>query len=132
MDRKPGHLPDGEWIAFYCEDGEKEGMAVIPSVKGHPDKQESLRWMPEDSSIESVDAVAWRADSKALLYIAKDEKKDIFYICAQPINGGKATKTPFLEGARVELFSYGWSPDGKYLAYSRGVVKTDIFIATFK
>jgi Tol biopolymer transport system component/DNA-binding winged helix-turn-helix (wHTH) protein len=65
--------------------------------------------------------IRWTADSKAVAY-----RDWINGIWKQELDGGPPKR---LEGLPEEkLFGFGWSPDGKLFAYSRGATSRDIVL----
>jgi serine/threonine protein kinase/dipeptidyl aminopeptidase/acylaminoacyl peptidase len=69
-----------------------------------------------------MQALRFTADSKGLAYMLKRDRATNLWI--QPVKGGAPVQvTKFSNG---EMFAYGWSTDGKQLAFSRGLRKTDV------
>jgi Tol biopolymer transport system component len=69
-----------------------------------------------------MQAIRFTPDSKGLSYMLKRDRATNLWI--QPVKGGAPVQvTKFPNG---EMFAYGWSTDGKQLAFSRGLRKTDV------
>ena len=114
-DRGVDYSPDGKWIAFISDSSGREELYVVPTEGGTPQK------------LTDIDALKagynWSPDSKEIAFTASD---------------GKLRKVNLSTKAVTELDSsrYGnisapeWSPDGKWLAYSKADVSrtSDIYI----
>jgi eukaryotic-like serine/threonine-protein kinase len=66
----------------------------------------------------------WTADSKGISYIS--DEKEVSNIWTQPLDGGKPKQvTNFNESY---ILHFAWSPDGKYLAATRGSRSSDVIL----
>jgi serine/threonine protein kinase/Tol biopolymer transport system component len=117
---KPEVSPDGKMIACFYTTGvpEPSKLAIIPFAGGPPIKIFDV--------VPTVDqynnSIHWTADGRALTY--RDGRSGAINIWSQPLSGGKPIQlTDFKSDL---LYSFGWSRDGKQLAYSRGVVTHDV------
>jgi tricorn protease len=116
-DRNVEYSPDGKWIAFVSDrSGREELYAIAADGAGEAQKLTDLD--------ELKFGYAWSPDSTQIAYTASDNKLRVLNV---------ATKT----SKEISASRYGnigspsWSPDGKWLAYSKPdfTRTTDIFIA---
>ena len=66
----------------------------------------------------------WSVDGKAILYLA--EKDGVANVWSQAVEGGAPKQLSNFTADQI--FSFGWSRDGKTMACSRGVVMTDVVL----
>ncbi len=100
--------PDSRWVALRGEE-----VLVVPIGGGTP-----VRRLP---ALPNAD-IQWTPGGEALAYV--DGTGNNVWI--QPIDGGPAhALTHFTDQT---IFAFGWSPDGKRLALSRGVRSSDIVL----
>ncbi|HVF44049.1 MAG TPA: DPP IV N-terminal domain-containing protein, partial [Pyrinomonadaceae bacterium] len=116
-DRNVTYSPDGKWIAYVSDRSGREEL-YVSAVDGAGEPQK----------LTDVDALkagyAWSPDSTQIAYTASDGKLRAVLV---------ATK----EAKEITTSRYGnvgqpaWSPDGKWLAYSKPDVSrvTDIYLA---
>jgi Tol biopolymer transport system component/DNA-binding winged helix-turn-helix (wHTH) protein len=108
--------PDSRLVACGYEVDGTMKLAVIPIEGGEPLKlfdiprlamfRPGLRWLP---------------DGKAIAY--RDQDNGIWQ---QNLDGGEPQHLTVLPPER--LYGYGWSPDGKYFAFTRGVESRDVVL----
>jgi Tol biopolymer transport system component len=100
--------PDGRWVALRGD-----GTALVPIGGGGP-----VRRLP---ALPNTD-LQWTPNGEALAY--RDASGTNIWV--QPIDGSPARAlTHFTDQT---IFAFGWSPDGKRLAVSRGVSSSDIVL----
>jgi serine/threonine protein kinase/Tol biopolymer transport system component len=117
--------PDGKLIAFSYADEQsnwQHRIAVIPFDGGDAVKN-------FDVSPTAGWYMRWTPNGRALTYI--DTRGGISNIWSQPLDGSKPTQVTDFKAD--QMFCFDWSPDGKQLAASRGLVTTDVvLISDFK
>jgi Tol biopolymer transport system component/DNA-binding winged helix-turn-helix (wHTH) protein len=114
----PGVSPDSQRIACaYWVAADKYKLAVI-SIDGGPPK---IFEIAPQANFRG--GVKWTADGKALTY--RDWLKGIW---RQPIEGGPPQKLSGLPDEKI--FANGWSRDGKFFAFVRGLVSRDVVLIT--
>ncbi len=115
----PWVSPDSKWIACeYWVTGEKSQLAILPIDGGPPAKFFDL---PPLANFRY--GIRWTPDGAAVSY--RDWGRGLW---RQPIDGGPLQQ---IAGPPDEkIFSYGWSRDGKLLAFTRGVEMRDVVLVT--
>jgi Tol biopolymer transport system component len=117
---KPEVSPDGKLIACFYTTGAPEPpkLAVIPFEGGPPVKIFDVAPTVDQYS----NNIHWTADGRALTY--RDGRSGTINIWSQPLSGGKPVQ---LTNFKADILnSFGWSQDGKQLAYSRGIATSDV------
>jgi len=118
----PNISPDGKTIAcaFRPEPAAKTQIALLPIAGGEPKFISDLpacygrlRWMP---------------DGGGIAYAARQE--GVGNIWAQPLDGSPPKQ--LTHWGTNPIFSFGWSRDGKWLAYASGSVTSDVIVITDK
>lgn len=120
----PAVSPDGKWIACYYWDGQNKfqpKIAVIPAEGGSPAKI-------FDTVPSNMRPIKWAADGRSVTYI--DQQNGASNIWSMSLEGGQPKRVTNFTSER--LFSFGWSPDGKDLACSRGVITNEVVLFTEK
>jgi serine/threonine protein kinase len=117
----PAVSPDGKLIASYIIDQQTRvtKLALLPSEGGDPVK---LFDLPQTAN--RVESVRWMPDGRALTYI--NTRGIVSNIWLQPIDGSPPRQLTDFNTDR--MFSFDWSRDGKWLAFSRGVVDSDVIL----
>jgi len=116
-DRNVEYSPDGKWIAFVSDRSGREELYVVASDgAGEPQKLTDLD--------ELKFAYAWSPDSAQIAYTASDNKLRVLNIATKAATELSASRYG-------QIGSPSWSPDGKWIAYSKPdfTRTSDIFIA---
>jgi tricorn protease len=98
--------PDGKWIAFVSDATGEDEIHVMPQ-----DGSDAAPPLTGGADTYKYD-IEWSPDSKKILW--GDKKNRVQYVDV-------ATRqvTPVVQARRGEIHDYVWSPDGKWVAYSR-------------
>jgi Tol biopolymer transport system component/DNA-binding winged helix-turn-helix (wHTH) protein len=115
----PRVSPDGQLIA--CEystlnNSPHTKLALIPIAGGQPLK---LFDLPPDVTFRY--GLRWTPDGRAIAY--RDWVNGIW---RQSIDGGAPQRMPGLP--EEKLYAYGWSPDGRQFAFTRGLETRDVVL----
>ena len=119
MDR-PATAPvvshDGALIALFyrAAPGLAFKVAVVPSTGGEP--------RPIRDLAAHFGGFHWTPDGRELAYSARYEGVGNIWI--QPLDGGAPRQ--LTHWGTDPVFSFDWSRDGKWLAYSKGAVTSDV------
>jgi len=105
-ERDPAWSPDGKWIAYLSDKSGEYEIHVCGSDGKTPDRQvthggNTFRYAPR-----------WSPDSKKLAF---SDKTMTVWWC--DVATGKITKVD--KGDWQEIFDYSWSPDSKWITYSK-------------
>jgi serine/threonine protein kinase len=119
----PAISPDGKWIAsFASEESLPSGtmqLVVIPFSGGQPVFRFPL---PADDS--GWNDLRWTPDGKKLAYLVqKDGARNIW---TKTLDQRPPVQLTHLKNLRI--YHFDWSNDGKYLAYSCGVMDDDVVL----
>jgi tricorn protease len=106
-ERDPAWSPDGKWIAYLSDRSGEFEIHVIGSDGKSPDRQVSkggatFRFAPR-----------WSPDSKKVVF---SDKTYTLYWC--DVEKGTITKVD--RSDYYEIHDYVWSPDSRWVAYSKG------------
>ncbi len=119
---RPAFSPDGKLIACVWPDLRAQSqykIAVLPFEGGQPIKT-------FDTPIFFPQVLRWSRDGRALRYVSASG--GVSNIWSQPLNGHDPKRlTDFTTG---EIFSVGWSSNGKDFACSRGSESSDVVLIT--
>jgi Tol biopolymer transport system component len=111
--------PDGKMIA-YTQRTPVTRLALIPFEGGEPLKFFDL------AAGAQIAQVRWLPDGSALTYTV--DRGGVSNIWIQPIDGSPAKQLTDFKSDRI--YAYDWSPDGKWLALSRGPEQRDVVLIT--
>jgi eukaryotic-like serine/threonine-protein kinase len=111
--------PDGQTFACNYEDqpGEAYKIAIIPIGGGQPAKVLNIPGSFGRS-------LQWSSDGKSLTYV--DTQAGVSNLWSQSLSGGAPKQLTDFKEQRI--YGFAWSPDGKQLAISRGVVNNDVVL----
>jgi tricorn protease len=116
-DRNVEYSPDGKWIAFVSDrSGREEIYVVAVDGAGEPQKLTDLDALKLGYS--------WSPDSTQIAYTSSDDKLRVVTVASKQAK--EITSSRY-----GQIGSPQWSPDGKWLAYSKPDVTrtTDIFLS---
>ncbi len=119
-ERHPAWSPDGKWIAYISDATGEEELCLVSH-----DGNEEIR-LTADGHCHRYH-LTWSPDSKKLVFSDKDLK--LYYI---DIDSKKLFQID--EAKRNEIRDYVWSPDSRYLAYTKNGENriNAIFVYSFK
>jgi Tol biopolymer transport system component/DNA-binding winged helix-turn-helix (wHTH) protein len=114
----PNVSPDGKTVAcgYRPQPAAKNQIALIDASGGEPKTVHDfpacygrMRWMP---------------DGNGLAYAARQQ--GVGNIWVQPLDGSAPKQ--LTHWSANPIFSFGWSPDGKWLAYASGSITSDVVV----
>lgn len=112
----PAISPDGKLIAFLHDDGENSSIEIMQFEGGRVKTLEPARGR--------LNVIRWSADSRALTYATT--RDGVSNIWIQPVDSiAPRQMTGFKDGL---IFWFDWSPDGRWLASSRGAARSDVVL----
>jgi serine/threonine protein kinase/Tol biopolymer transport system component len=123
--QRPIISPDGKWIAGFYADHQlstqkfPESIGVIGSNGGRLRKM-----IPIPLSVSLSAGIRWSPDGYQLTYVNRGKDGD--NIWSFRLDDGPPHQITQFHG--VALFSFDWSPDGKQLAFSRGVQAREVVL----
>jgi tricorn protease len=102
-DQGAAFSPDGRYVAYLSDESKEQEVWVFDRTTGERKKL---------STHESFkDSITWAPDSKRLAFVAANR---LFVVAA---DGGSATEAAYNEAGGYQVT--GFSPDGKWLVYTR-------------
>ena len=119
----PAVSPDGRMIAFAARNDPKTQLSIVVQSfdSGAPVKAFEFAGGGLSGS-----RIQWTPDSRALIYAV--ERKGPTVIIKQLLEGGLPQEV--VDFGTDQLFDFGYSNDGKFLAVTRGVWQHDIVLIT--
>jgi Tol biopolymer transport system component len=113
--------PNGKLIACSYQDAPNAPwkIAVIPFAGGQPAKTFDV-----SPTVDLPAYVCWTFDGQAVTYI--DTRESVSNIWSQFIDGGPAKQITDFKSNQIVRF--GWSLDGKELAFARPTVTSDVVL----
>ena len=123
----PAVSPDGNYIA--CEYWDElpttqAVLALIPFTGGSIVKTFNFPPVTATSLNLPSNVLRWTSQGRSLTYI--DGQTGVSNIIEQPIAGGKPRHVSRFDSDLI--FWFDWAPDGKSLAFARGVVTSDVVL----
>ncbi len=116
----PAISPDGKLIACYYLDERTTKIVLIPFEGGEPSKTFDVSLPPGSFP----NGVRWTHDGRALTYVVN--RGGVSNIWIQLLDGSPPRQLTDFKADRI--FSFDWSPDGKWLALSRGPEQRDVVL----
>jgi Tol biopolymer transport system component len=118
---RPSVSPDGKQIAcIYSYEGPEKPLAnlgVIPFDGGPATK---IAERPPSAHL-SGQPIRWTPDGRSIAYL--DLREGVTNIWSLPVGGGQPRQLTRFTTDRI--YAFAWSPDGKWLAMSRGATTAD-------
>jgi Tol biopolymer transport system component len=109
-DQQPAPLRRLRWIVTSSEDGKRVFSVNVPS----------------DKAIGTVPV--WAPDDSGLDYVVT--RKGVSNIWRQPLTGGSPVQVTNFKA--LKIFSFAWSPDGKWLSLASGSNRSDVVLISRK
>jgi WD40 repeat protein len=99
-------------------------LAVMSSENGAPIS--AFRFLPATATALDLsnNVIRWAPDGKAVVYI--DGRSGVTNLVSQSLDGSPAKQLTNFKEDRT--FWFAWSRDGESLAFSRGVVTSDVVL----
>jgi Tol biopolymer transport system component len=113
--------PDGKIVAFggWSELGPSHIALAVSSVESASE----VRTFDIPLTFR-LDTINWSADGRDLIYIAT--RNGISNLWRQPLIGGQPVQLTYFKSDQI--FNFNLSPDGKQLAFSRGMLVSDVVL----
>jgi tricorn protease len=108
-ERLPAWSPDGRWIAYFSDESGEYELHVRPA-----DGQGQTRRISIEKNPSYYEEPVWSPDSKKLAF--SDKRLTLWYV---DLDKGAARQVDSSTFAGQGQFYPAWSPDGRWLAYSR-------------
>jgi TolB protein len=115
----PSVSPDGKMIACVGRSESKHQILILPVEGGEP-----LKRIDYSGGSLSGTRIEWTPDGKAVIYAARLVRSTAIF--RQSLDGGPPEETASFE--QDELFDFGYSIDGQFLAVTRGGWQHDIVL----
>jgi Tol biopolymer transport system component/DNA-binding winged helix-turn-helix (wHTH) protein len=116
---RPSISPDGKMIACLGRDESQPQILILPVEGGRP-----LKRIDYSGASVSGTRIEWTPDGKALVYAARAGRTTA--IVRRSLDGGPTQERISIE--QDELFDFGYSIDGQFLALTRGGWQHDIVL----
>ena len=144
----PAWSPDGKWISFLADRGNKRQIYLISPLGGegiqltnHKEGISSYRWSPDGKKIAftATEPKGKESESREKLYgrfAVEDDEYRLSHLWITPVNLNQEVEAKRLtEGDTFTVGGFRWSPDGAKIAFDHrpdplinSYVKTDISI----
>jgi eukaryotic-like serine/threonine-protein kinase len=115
----PSVSPDGKMIACVGRSESKHQILILPIEGGRP-----LKRIDYSGGSLSGTRIEWTPDGKAVIYAARLVRSTSIF--RQSLDGGPKEEIASFE--QDELFDFGYSIDGQFLAVTRGGWQHDIVL----
>jgi DNA-binding winged helix-turn-helix (wHTH) protein/Tol biopolymer transport system component len=115
----PSASPDGKMIACVGRSESKHQLLILPVDGGQP-----LKRIDYSGNSLSGTRLEWTLDGKAVIYAVRPGRPTA--IVRQSLDGGPPEEAASFE--QDELFDFGYSTDGQFLAVTRGGWQHDIVL----
>jgi eukaryotic-like serine/threonine-protein kinase len=118
-DISPAWSPDGRWVAFVrAASGQKAIVLLVPPIGGLERKVAEIT-TPSPEPMGPY--LTWSNDSKSLIVTDNGSSDKPFGLFALAIDTGEKRRITSVAGNSVSDSAPAISPDGRFLAFSRGV-----------
>jgi len=116
--------PNGEEIACLYRSGHSRSskLAIIPFSGGRP-----IELVDLPANVEDWLRISWTPDGRAVAFV-DDESGGVGNVWIQPVTSGQPHQLTHFTSDGIQTFA--WSPDGRYLAFSRATETTDAVLIT--
>ncbi|RNC79607.1 MAG: hypothetical protein ED557_13870 [Balneola sp.] len=123
----PVWSPDGRYIAYFRQEGEKSGIYKIPAQGGMEEKI----GVPYNLIAQHM---SWSPDGKQIAYVDRESKRDSYSIYLMNVENGTKVKLTTPTNQHWGDYAPSFSPDGSKLSFIRGISAGthDIFIHDLK
>ncbi len=108
-ERRPFISPNGEWVAYFSDEEGEYHLKVRPTSG-----EESVRSIPVELKPSFYRELVWSPDSKRLAFSDKE-----LTLWVANLETGGARKITTSNYSFQDRYQPAWSPDGRWLAYSR-------------
>ncbi len=105
-EENPSWSPDGKWIAYVTDASGEDEIAIRPAEGG-------AEQVISDFKTGYFYKPLWSADGSKLAF--SDNEQQLWWLDVKSHKATKVDQNPY-----TEMHDYTWSPDGKWLAYSKG------------
>lgn len=116
---RPSVSPDGKMIACVGRNESKHQILILPVEGGRP-----LKRIDYSGDSLSGTRIEWTPDGKAVIYTIRPSRPAA--IVRQSLDGGPPIESASFD--QDELFDFGYSIDGRFLAVTRGGWHHDIVL----
>jgi len=112
-ERYPTWSPDGKWVAYWSDRSGEYELTIRPADGSGSEQKltsmgEGFRYRPY-----------WSPDSKKIAFVDEDKKIYLFNVESRRVT--QIDEDMWMTHGGLNFFRVSWSPDSRWLAYSRGL-----------